>query len=169
MTFIEALSALFVLLQHGWWSLLTYSNDYRHFLPLKNTDLFLTCRTQTWWILGWLDREDGRGVCAFVLFRTIWNTASSGRWSVKYIQGAFVWHLWQKNFLSLIRSYHLLLVVELNSHVEINNFNRCVIWHTRNELLPIMPLWPNCFPFLALSYRPTIVAGFHLKIIHAMT
>lgn len=66
----------------------------------------------------------------------------------------------KRTFLFLIISFHLLLVVELNSDLQINNCNRWVIWHTRNGLLTIMPLWPRFFPFPALSYRPTIVGGF---------
>lgn len=56
----------------------------------------------------------------------------------------------KRTFLFLIISFHLLLVVELNSDLQINNCNRWVIWHTRNGLLTIMPWWPRFFPFLAL-------------------
>lgn len=44
----------------------------------------------------------------------------------------------KRTFLFLTRSYQLLLVDELDSHLQINSCNRSVIWHTRNGLLPIM-------------------------------
>lgn len=73
-----------------------------------------------------------------MLFRTIWHTVSSPDevWSI--FKGIFVWHSFKRTLLFLIKSYHLLLVVELDSCLQINNCNRSVIWHTRNGLLPIM-------------------------------